>query len=268
MRTKGLGDIMRTRSSRGLHNLKTRPASTPENEKHPKLYRLDIEKDCLSKKLEQFERQKAQIEKRLEEINLTMQNEISRLGEQESKGEEKESTMPEKEEEPKKKIELDFGIGKLSFGDIFQGIGNFIDLVSRMEEEGEGEEKREGEFTSPSGRVKAVYGLSVKKGVGGKPVIEPFGNVKRTTQGAVVEDEIQPLADVFDEEDHVLIIVELPGVDAKHIHTEMKGDILTLAAASGGRKYAREVVLPKGVDASTMTSKYRNGVLEIKMNKQ
>lgn len=169
------------------------------------------------------------------------------------------------EEEQKGKIELPFGMGKLSFGDIFQGVGSFIDLVARMAEEQR--EKREGEFTSPSGRVKAVYGFSVQKGLGEQPSIEPFGNVKRTARGPVVEEERRPLVDVFDEQDHVSVIVELPGIDSKQVHTEIQGDILILSAASGERKYASEIVLPAGVDASTLTSKYKNGILELKMSK-
>src|SRR5579859_5302121 len=122
---------------------------------------------------------------------------------------EKKDQQKKKDEE---KVVVDFGIGKFSFGDLFQGIGSIIDLVSTMEEEGNSEVNREKEFTSPSGRVKAVYGLSVKTGLGGKPTVESFGNVRKTSKGAVVEEERQPLVDIFDEKDHVLIIIELPGV--------------------------------------------------------
>ena len=167
-----------------------------------------------------------------------------------------------------KEVEIDFGVGKISFGGLFQGIGSVIDLVSKMEEEGKGETKREGEFTSPSGRVKAVYGFSVKTGVGGKPTVEPFGNVRKTPKGPVVEEERQPLVDVFDEKDHVLVIIELPGVEKEQISAEVKGDILTLSAATGERKYYKEVILPKDVDAGTLKSKYKNGVLEIRIEKK
>ncbi len=180
--------------------------------------------------------------------------------------------MSAKDDAQKKKgeeeVEIDFGLGKISFGGLFQGIGNIIDLVSKMEEEGKGEIKREEEFTSPSGRVKAVYGLSVKTGLGGKPTVESFGNVRKTAKGPVVEEERQPLVDVFDEKDHILIIIELPGVEEEHISTKVNGDILTLSAANGGRKYYKEVVLPNDVDADTVTSKYKNGVLEIRISKK
>ncbi len=180
--------------------------------------------------------------------------------------------MSAKKDHQKKKdegeVEVDFGMGKINLGGLFQGIGNIIDLVSKMEEEGKGEVNREGEFTSPSGRVKAVYGLSVKTGLSGKQTVESFGNVRKTSKGPVVEEERQPLVDVFDEKDHVLVIIELPGVEEEHISAQVKGDILTLSAANGDRKYYKEVVLPEDVDADTIKSKYKNGVLEIRIGKK
>ncbi|GHO49115.1 Hsp20/alpha crystallin family protein [Ktedonospora formicarum] len=237
-------------------------------EKTSEQRQLNVEKGVLEKQLEQFTQQTTQIEERLAEITKAMNREVPQLKEElERKQTEDESSPSEKDEDQKKKLEVDFGLGKLTVNDIFQGLGSLVDFVSKLEQEGKGEAKREGAFTSPSGRIKGVYGFSVKQGIGGKPVVEPFGNVKKTAHGSVVEEEIQPLADVFDEKDHILIIIELPGVEGKQIHTEVKGDILVLSAAGRGRKYAREVILPEGVDASTLTSKYRNGVLEIRMSK-
>jgi HSP20 family molecular chaperone IbpA len=167
-----------------------------------------------------------------------------------------------------KKVMADLNMGTLSLGGIFQGIENIIDMVSKMEENGQGEVNREEEFTSPSGRVNAVYGISVKTNLGGRPTIEPFGNVKKTSRGPVVEEERQPLVDVFDEKDHVLVIAELPGVEDEHISAKVAGDILTLSAVNGNRKYFKEVVLPEDIDADTLQRKYTNGVLEIRMNKR
>ena len=93
-------------------------------------------------------------------------------------------------------------------------------------------------------------------------------DVQETPHGSRVEGERQPLVDIFDEQDHVLVIIELPGVEEEHISTEVTGDILTLSAARGNRKYSSEVVLPQDVDATTIKSTYKNGVLEIRMSKK
>lgn len=99
----------------------------------------------------------------------------------------KDQNQQQKKDE--KAVELDFGVGTISLGGLFQGFEKLIDLASRLEEEGKGGIEREEEFTSPSGRVKAVYGLSVKTGPGRKATVESFGNVKKTARGAVVEEE-------------------------------------------------------------------------------
>jgi len=143
-----------------------------------------------------------------------------------------------------------------------------IDLVSKMEEEGKGEVRREGGFTSPSGRVKAVYGFSIKTGPGGKPTVEPFGNVKKTAKGPVVDETREPIVDIFDEKEEVRVIVEMPGVAQESIKTEIKGDVLTLETKDSDRKYYKEIVLPKNVDARTLKSKYKNGILEIRIDKK
>jgi HSP20 family protein len=183
---------------------------------------------------------------------------------------EKKDTQKQKDENKKDegKIAVDLNLGKLSLGGLFQGIENVIDLVSKMEEVGERQGKREETFTSPSGRVNAVYGFSVKTNLGGNATVEPFGNVRKTSKGPVVEEERQPLVDVFDEKDHILVIAELPGVAEEQINAKVKGDILTLSAANGERKYYKEVVLPEEVDTDTLQRKYKNGVLEIKVNKK
>ena len=277
MPPKGMRDVKPLRTVKGVGSLNIRSGQSAESRKHAKIFQLGVEKDSLMKALEQFDRQKSEIEERLHEIAQAMQSEGFQFGEQQGGESQEASRVPEKDDEhhvdaqnekEEQKAEFDFHVGKFSFGDLMQGIGSFIDFVSKMEEAGKGEVRREGEFTSPSGRVKAVYGLSIKEGLGGTPIVEPFGNVKRTAQGPVVEEEREPLVDIFDEEDHVSVIIELPGVQVSDIHTEIKRDILTLSAANNRHKYSKEVVLPKNVDPSTAKRKYTNGILEIRMNKK
>lgn len=260
------------RNIRGASSLQYKGSQSAESKLNAKLFKLGVEKDSLTKALKQFEGQKEQIEKRLSEIAEAIQSELPEPEGQQESNKREESSTPEKKDDQnnptEKKVEFDFRIGKMSFGDIMQGVSSFIDAVSKLEEEGKGEERREGEFTSPSGRVKAVYGLSIKEGLEGRSFVESFGNVKKTPQGPVVEEEREPLVDVFDEQDHVSVIVELPGVQVKDIHTEVTGDILTLSAAGSSRKYYKEVVLPKNIDASTLKSTYRNGILDIRVNKK
>ncbi len=154
----------------------------------------------------------------------------------------------------------------LGLGDLFKGIGNLLDMVNDMAGEGQSETNRTGEISGPGG-VKGVYGFSVKVGLGGKPVIEPFGNIHSTDSGSQVSEVREPLVDVFDETDHVLIVVELPGIAESGIQIEVKDDILTLSAEGRDRKYAKEILLPAVVDPATVKQSYQNGVLEIQVGK-
>jgi len=168
-----------------------------------------------------------------------------------------------KKEESKSKGGFNFDLGGLS-----KGIGNLFDLVSKMTEEGTEELSRTGEIKGLSGKAKGVYGFTIRMGLGGQPTVEQFGNIRKTEKGAMVAEVREPIVDVFDEEDFVLVLAELPGVEESDIHLEVKDDILNLTAEDKDRKYSKEVLLPSVVDADTTESTYKNGVLEIKLRKK
>lgn len=166
----------------------------------------------------------------------------------------------------RQEVEVDFGVGKMRFSGLFKGIGNLIDLASKLGDEAE-EIKGGGEIRGLPRQAKGVYGFSIRTLVGGRPVVETFGNIKDTPKGPVVEEVREPLVDIFDERGRILLVAELPGVDEKDIKIEIEGDILKLTATGKGHKYAREVLLPARVNSETMKSTYKNGVLEIHLRK-
>jgi len=173
-----------------------------------------------------------------------------------------------KRHEEKEDLNIDLGVGRLSLGGIFKGIENLIDLAAKLKEAG-GQINREGEvdLSHLKEGMKGVFGFSVKTAVGGEPVVESFGNFKKTPEGPVVEQVREPLTDVFDEEKEIRIYAEMPGVRGQDIKMEIKEDILDISAQTGDRKYHKEILLPAKVKAETMTSSYNNGILEIKVKK-
>jgi HSP20 family protein len=166
--------------------------------------------------------------------------------------------------QPEEGVEIDFGMGKIGFGGIFKGLGNLIDLAAKMNEEGV---NKSGEIKGLPKNVKGVYGFKISTMSGGKPVIETFGNVKETAKDPVVEEVREPIVDVFDEKEHLLVIVELPGVTKEKIKIEVNGDILNLNTSDKDRQYAKEILLPHKVKAETMKTSYKNGILEITLEK-
>ena len=182
------------------------------------------------------------------------------------------SSMPPKDEGKNKgegSSEFDFGLGKVKLGNIFENLGKLVDFAEKLKEAG-GELKREGEFTMPGKKdIKGVYGFSIRTGLGKdgseKPIVEPFGNIKKTPKGAVVEDTREPIVDVFDEKDGINIVVEMPGVDEGDIKCEVKGDVVIL---TGGKIYSKEIVLPAEVLAEPAEKNYKNGVFELKLKKK
>jgi HSP20 family protein len=167
---------------------------------------------------------------------------------------------PERDE-----VEVDFGMGKIAFGGLFKGIGNLIDLSSKLNEE---QSNRSGEIKGLPRDLKGVYGFRIRTLVGEKPVIETFGNIKETAKGPVVEEIREPMVDVFDEKDRILVIAELPGVSEDKIKVDLNGDILNISASDKDRKYAKEILLPARVKKESLKISYKNGILEIRLSKE
>lgn len=160
-------------------------------------------------------------------------------------------------------LDIDFGIGGL-----FKGIEKLVDLAAKLKESG-GEIKQEGEIDLSHLKkgMKGVFGFSVKSAIGGKPIVEPFGNIKKTPKGPKVDEEREPITDVFDEKEEIKVYAEMPGVNKEDIKLDLKEDILDISARSGDRKYHKEILFPVKLKAENLTSSYTNGMLEIIIKK-
>ncbi|MDO9529597.1 MAG: Hsp20/alpha crystallin family protein [Syntrophales bacterium] len=163
---------------------------------------------------------------------------------------------------------FDFGIGSL-----FEGLGNLIDAATKLAEKGEGLSKTGEIKFSGLDKIKGlkdlkgVYGINVRTMADGRTSVKPFGNIKKTPKGPVVEEVREPMVDVFDEADEIQIVAEMPGIEEKDIKLEIKGDILNINAEGENRKYQKEILLSRPAKAGDMKWSYKNGVLEIKVKK-
>jgi HSP20 family protein len=154
-------------------------------------------------------------------------------------------------------------------GGLLSGLGTVLEKLGELAETGEAL-RRSGTFGSPDGKVKGVYGFNIRTGLGGEGVtVEPLGNLRKdeNTGQPVVDEVREPLIDVFDEQDCILVVAEMPGIAPEDIALDLHDDILTIAAERGDEKYRREVLLPAAFTSDRMSWKCHNGVLEVRFAK-
>ncbi len=77
----------------------------------------------------------------------------------------------------------------------------------------------------------------------------------------------EPPADVFDEETHLKVIAELPGIEEEDIEIDLNGARLLISVDTPAHKYHKEIVLPCTPDGK-VERLYRNGILELTLWKE
>jgi HSP20 family protein len=158
------------------------------------------------------------------------------------------------------------------FGGFLGGLGTILDKLGELAEKGK-ELQELKEFGGEGGSPKGVYGFTIRSNIAdrgsreGGVKVEPFGNVRKDvrTGRATVHEVTEPPVDVFEEDDHVLIVAEMPGIGDEDLKLELRDDILSITAERGAKKYRKEVLLPATFDPTAMTRTCRNGVVEIKL---
>ena len=160
------------------------------------------------------------------------------------------------------------------------GLSELFKTLTDLAEKGQ-EMKNSGEFSSAQtghsggdgkqGKdVKFQYGFSVKTMNNGQDVkVEPFGNFKRdeNTGDAVVHEVREPMADVMDEADGTVIVLEMPGIAAGDVKLSAAGDVLTITADRGVKRYRKELLMPSTFETAKMAVTCNNGVVEIRCGK-
>lgn len=167
--------------------------------------------------------------------------------------------MAEKKKKTNSDNPFDF-LGDDAFGD-FDDMRRAIDeMMRRMMGAGFGDELRSGE--------PIVFGVNMRVGPDGKPVIQKFGNVRPTMKGPVVSDKREPLVDVIEREGDITVIVELPGVNKSQINLKTTDRTLTISAPGEESDFYKEVRLPAAVNSKSAKANYKNGVLEVCLQKR
>ncbi|NLM29950.1 MAG: Hsp20/alpha crystallin family protein [Methanomicrobiales archaeon] len=104
-----------------------------------------------------------------------------------------------------------------------------------------------------------AYGFKIVIHDAGKPVEESAPAPEEPSS----EGTLEPIAEMYTTDDDVTVAVDLPGIERESIHLSLVDGTLTIIA---GNNQLTSVRVP-GVDADSMQSRYKHGVLEIKFSR-
>jgi len=92
-----------------------------------------------------------------------------------------------------------------------------------------------------------------------------------------------PVVDIYDHDEKIVVKAELPGVDKKDIHVDVKDGVMTLRGERSFEnevkegnyhrkerafgKFHRSFTLPEGLDPDKVEADYKDGVLKIEIPK-
>ena len=115
-----------------------------------------------------------------------------------------------------------------------------------------------------------VHGYSIRVGPNGKPRLDEFGNrrVKSVKGKSRISEDREPLTDVIEGKEDVSVTVELPGVEKEDIDLQVIEDELEITVDSPKRKYHKKVHLPVDVKPKTTKATYKNGILDVSVQRK
>ena len=134
--------------------------------------------------------------------------------------------------------------------DIFQQLN---ELMKRLMEQGL---KEQGDQNRPF-----AYGFKIvlhDAGTTETPAEEADPVAEPSSEGT-----IEPIAEMYTTDDDVTVAIDLPGVEKENIHLSLINGTLTIIA---GSNQLTSVEIPV-VDADSMQSNYKHGVLEVKFSR-
>ena len=93
-----------------------------------------------------------------------------------------------------------------------------------------------------------------------------FDNVCKAAESrkTVVQEIQDPVVDIFEEEEYILVVAEMPGISTQDVELTVEDDLLTIFAQKEDKQYRKEILLPQSYPLEKMKMSCNNGILEIK----
>jgi len=154
--------------------------------------------------------------------------------------------------------------GLFSLNDIVKGINNLIELAEKVEAAG-GKKAYRGEMEFPGNKdIKAKYNVNVNVGKLAEGIREVDHLISKA-KDLTPEDSAEPVLDIFNEEEYVMVVVELPEANEKSLKVEVDGQYLEIKNGNSGNGNIR-VELPAEVEPQWKVT-VNNGIVEITLPK-
>ncbi|MFC1787420.1 archaeal heat shock protein Hsp20 [Halobacteriota archaeon] len=135
--------------------------------------------------------------------------------------------------------------------------GDFDQIIERMFESIDMDQVKSKPF---------IYGFSLTQRPGEEPDIQEFGNIHPSSHGFEI-GERKPIIDVFESEDEVHVVAEMPGVDKEDIKLDATETSLEISAKTENTEYSEHVELPVSVHTDSAKASYKNGVLDVTLKR-
>jgi HSP20 family protein len=148
---------------------------------------------------------------------------------------------------------------------VFNGLDKIINIVSDMVENDKKEVNVSGDIV-PDHEKKIVgkYGFNIKLGpesISSPNQIKTFNDMFDKKFDA--PKTVEPVTDIFEEEEMVTIVLELPGVEKEDIGINLNGKSITITAAKNGTSYLKKIVLKFDPDPGTLKENFNNSIYSI-----
>ena len=116
-----------------------------------------------------------------------------------------------------------------------------------------------------------MYGFNIGFGPDGKPIMDSFGNLEKEPISGQrkVRKTREPLVEVNEDQDQIIVIAEMPGVSKEDIELNATNRSITISTEKivSGRSYFKEIDLPAAIDSDYAKARYTNGILEVRLKR-
>ena len=149
-------------------------------------------------------------------------------------------------------------------GTVFHGLDKIFNIVSDMVENDKDELNVDGTFNPKGNRdVVGKYGFNIK--IGDSVIKSSDRNHTAKRQGP---KSVEPVTDMYEEEDRVLFVIELPGVLQENIRLQTGENFIQVSATGNKVLYEKKINLEFEPMVQNIKTTFSNAIYAIEIKKE